>query len=99
MKTNRVGDAMIARMVADGGYCWRVCVMDGMMNDVFLDVEPPLNLWKGMNPHPLNRAQVAASWLGRDERFTISRMHGCDSNGRSRILRLYTLKEEFRPDA
>ncbi|UTC28081.1 hypothetical protein GURKE_00490 [Brevundimonas phage vB_BpoS-Gurke] len=96
MKTNRVGDAMIALMVEQGGgVCWSVCVMDGWMNDAFF-VEPPINLWKGMNPHPLNRAQVAASYLARDARFQISRMHGHDSNGRARILRLYTLKEEFR---
>lgn len=88
MKTNRVGDAMIALMVKDGGgVVWSVCCMDGWMNEAFF-VEPPIALWKGMGPHPLNRAQVAASYLGRDERFRISRMHGCDSHGRSRILRL-----------
>lgn len=99
MKTNHVGDAMIALMVKyGGGVCWSVCCMDGWMNDAFLDAKPEPKLWKGMNPHPLNRALVAASWLGRDERFAISRMRGHDSNGRSRILRRYTLKEEFRPD-
>lgn len=96
VKTNAVGDAMIARMISDGGYCWSVCVMDGMMNDVYFDVEPPLKLWKGMGPHPLNRATVAASYLGRDGRFDIKRFRGCDSNGRDRILRLYVLKEEYR---
>ena len=100
MKTNPVGDAMIAILVREGGgYMWSACVMDGWMNSAFCEAVPEPKLWKGMNPHPLNRAQVAASWLGRDERFAISRIHSNDSNGRSRILRLYTLKEEFRPDA
>ncbi|UTC28713.1 hypothetical protein MARCHEWKA_02000 [Brevundimonas phage vB_BpoS-Marchewka] len=97
MKTNPVGDAMIALMRREGGgVIWSVCVMDGWMNSAFCDAVPEPKLWKGMSPHPLNRAQVAASWLGRDERFEIGRLHACDSLGRNRVLRLYSLKEEFR---
>lgn len=98
MRTNRVGDAMIKLMADDGGISWSICVLDGWMNDVFFQVDPPIPLWKGMSPHPLNRAQVAAAWIARDERFEISRFHAHDSRGHARILRLYTVKEEFRPD-
>lgn len=98
MRTTRVGDAMIRIMQREGGgVCWSVCCMDGWMNQAFCETEPEPKLWKGMNPHPLNRAQVAASYLGRDDRFDIKRIRGCDSAGRERILRLYVLKEEHRP--
>lgn len=96
MGRNRVGDAMVAHMNAHGTGYFSLCVMDGGMNDAVAELDPPLKLWKGMNPHPFNRAQVAASYLSRDDRFTVSRFHGCDGRGHARILRLYTLKAEFR---
>lgn len=93
---NRAGDALIAWMRKNGYGCWSACVLDGMMGDIYFDIEPPLPLWKGMNPHPINRAQVVASYIARDTRFEISRFHANDTAGRARVLRLYTLKEEFR---
>jgi len=91
MTRNRVGDAMISVMSRDGFNS--VCMLDGAMNDVALSVEPPLELWRGMNPHPLNRAKVAASYLARDDRFTVAHMHAHDSIGRPRRLRLFMLRK------
>lgn len=97
MSRNRVGDAVAAYMCREGEGFFSLCVMDGAMNDAVCDLDPPLKLWKGMNPHPLNRAQVAASWLARDDRFEVKHFHAHDSLGRERVLRLFSLKEEFRP--
>ena len=72
-------------------------MMDGLMNDIFFDIEPPITLWKNMNPHPLNRAQVVCSWIARDVRFEIRLLRAHDSRGRARNLRLFRLKEEYRP--
>lgn len=94
MGRNRVGDAMLAYM--NGEQCWSICVLDGAMNEITFDLHPPLKLWKGMNPHPMNRAQVAASYLARDDRFEIGRIHAHDTRGRERVLRLYKAKPEFR---
>jgi hypothetical protein len=94
MARNRVGDAALRYMAQDG--TWNVCVLDGAMNDLTWDLEPPLTLWKGMNPHPLNRARVAASYLARDDRFEVGRIRAHDSNGHERVLRLFTAKPEFR---
>ena len=94
MGQNRIGDAMLRRMAEDGS--WMICVMDGAMNEVTFDVEPPIKLWRGMNPHPLNRARVAASYLARDERFEVSYLRATDSLCRERILRLFKAKPEFQ---
>lgn len=91
---NRVGDAMLAYMAREK--CWSICVLDGAMNDVVCDLDPPLPLWKGMNPHPLNRAQVGASYLARDNRFEILKIHAHDSRNRSRVLRLFRAKPEYQ---
>jgi hypothetical protein len=91
-RQNRVGDAMVARMKGEGWFS--ICVMDGAMNDVAHDLDLPL--WRGMNPHPLNRAQVAASYLARDSRFETKHIHAHDSLGRARVLRLFVLGEAFR---
>lgn len=94
MARNRVGDAMLAYMNDYG--CWAICVLDGAMNEIALELDPPLKLWKGMNPHPMNRAQVAASYLARDDRFEIVHIRGHDTRNRERLLRLYKAKPEFR---
>lgn len=87
---------MVAYMNRHGDGYWGLCVLDGAMNDVYFEIDPELPLWRNMNPHPLNRARVVASWLDRDERFRTHLFRGHDSMGRDRLLRLYTLKEEFR---
>jgi len=98
MGRNRVGDAVIAKLSQEGqGISWSLCVLDGWMNDAACDLDPPLKLWRGMSPHPLNRAQVAASFLARDDRFEMKRIRACDSLGRSRLLRLFKVRPEFRP--
>lgn len=94
MSRNRVGTAMLAYMNQE--QCWSICVMDGAMNEITFDLDPPLALWKGMNPHPMNRAQVAASYLARDDRFEIGRFHAHDTRGRERLLRLFKAKSEWR---
>lgn len=96
MSRNRVGDTFVAYMNREGEGYFGLCVLDGAMNDAVRDLDPPLKLWKNMNPHPLNRAQVAASWLARDGRFEISHIRAHDTLGRSRRLRLFTLKAEHR---
>lgn len=94
MGRNRVGDAMLAYMNREG--CWNICVLDGAMNDITFELDPPLKLWKNMNPHPMNRARVAASYLARDDRFEFRPVLAHDTMNRERRLRLFTAKPEFR---
>lgn len=47
-------------------------------------------------PHPLNYARYGSQKLLRDGRFDVTLSLAHDSRGRSRKLRLYTLKEEYR---
>lgn len=94
VKRNRVGDAMLAYMAREG--FWSVCVFDGCMTDIACDLD--LKLWKGMNPHPMNRSQVAASYLARDDRFEIKHIRAHDTRSRSRLLRLYVAKEAVRAE-
>ena len=65
MGKNRVGDAMLQALEQAGYYS--VCTYDGIMATVGRELDLPL--WKGMNPHPLNYARLAASYLRRDDRF------------------------------
>lgn len=65
MGTNRVGDLMLEALREDGTHS--VCTYDGTMASVGRDADLPL--WKGMSPHPLNYARLAASYLRRDDRF------------------------------
>ena len=93
-RRNRVGTAMLAYMGREK--CWSICVLDGAMNDITFDLDPPLKLWRGMNPHPLNRARVAASYLARDDRFEIRHLRAHDSRGRDRLLRLFKARPEHQ---
>ena len=93
MKTNKVGDALIAIFKKDG-ICYSACALDGYMVDA--GHEAGISLWSGMNPYPLNMGRVAASYISRDERFQTRLFRAHDSRMRERKLKLYTLKEEFR---
>jgi len=46
--------------------------------------------------HPLDRMLVTLSGLEKDERFQKQHIRGCDSRGNDRVVRLFTLKEEYR---
>lgn len=90
--TSKYGDAIIPLMHRDGIYT--AMFGDDILNEAALNAGA-----RGKNAqHPLDRMMVTLSGLERDDRFEKARIYAHDSSGNNRILRLFTLKDEFIDD-
>ncbi len=82
-----IGDNTIAYMNSVG--CYTLMWGDGALCDIAYESGVTIH-------HPLNKIDRAIRALETDKRFVKMRIHGMDSRGRSRIVRGFNLREEFR---
>lgn len=85
-----IGDLTIAYMKSEeAGGCYTLMWGDGALCDIAHDAGVTIQ-------HPLNKIDRAIRALEGDKRFIKRRIHGMDSRGRSRVVRGFELREEFR---
>jgi len=90
MSVSKYGTAVIDYMNNDDYECWWCMWGDGLI------VDACSHLFKGKNNHPLNVMQAAIDGLAKDDRFKKFKIRGMDASARSRVVRCFELKEEFR---
>ena len=82
-----IGDNTIAYMKREE--CYTLMWGDGALCDIAYDSGVTIQ-------HPLNKITRAVRALEGDKRFTKMKINGHDSRGRSRIVRGFNLREEYR---